>query len=266
MARGFLGVSVLAMSGVAACSVLTNLDGLGFDAGSPDVSVGDGSPGDAPGDTTADAGADVATWTFTDDFNRADASVLGNGWIEKQPVFSIASGVVQTKSIGLDYRDEVAYRPPSENVTDVTASIEVNYGPNSGAWPQLHVRIQTSTVVLQSTLDDYLLFPASGGTANMIIARNRGGANYFTLTTFPLSSQLTSGQTYRFTLSAMGGSPVNLLGRVEQFTGNGWVSIGTSQIQDGDVNQIVTAGSVGFSEGDDYVGNYTYDNFMATGK
>ncbi len=251
-----------------ACALLTNLNDLGAtDAAAPDVGTTTDAAADVSADVTSAPDAGDAGWSFLDDFNRADAGTLGNNWVTKQPAFTLASNAaMRVNATSYDYRDLMVYRPASEDVADVQASFELHYGSAAQGWPQIHVRIQSATAGLSNTLDDYLLFPQSGGTTSMIIARNNGTANYTTLATFSLGSPLDTTHTFRFTLAAKGTSPVVLTGSVERLDGSSWTLLGTSTVQDSDASRIATPGSFGFSGGSsDTTGQYSYDNFTAHG-
>ncbi len=253
--------ALLLASGCVLFPALDYQSSTPVDGGAGDVFVAEAGDVSVP-----DAGADAGHWTFMDDFNRANAPALGNGWVEKQPVFWIVNNQAAVVTAGSDYRDSIAYRPPMENVTDVTASVELRYGTSAGGYPQLHVRVQTASVVSTGVLDDYLLFPASGGTTDMVIARNRGNATFTMLTSYKLTTPLDTAHMYRLTLSAIGVSPVALTATVERLDVSTWTSLGTATVQDSDPERVTGPGSVGFSAGSEPKGQFVYDNFKVTGR
>ena len=129
----------------------------------------------------------------------------------------------------------------------MVTSVEVHYGPSVQGYPQLHARIQASTVDVPNTLDDYLFFP-QGNSTTMIVARNNGTSSYTQLGAITLGAALDTLHTYRFTLSVQGSSPVNLSGMVGA--------------ADTSAEQITSSGAAGFSGGSgDLTHQFTYDNF-----
>ena len=260
-------LALIVASSCAACSLISDLSDLGGSADSA-AEVGIDVATDV---TITDAGEAGNAYAFSDDFNRADSGAIGNGWIAKSPGFALASDrALRVNQSSSDFRDLVVYRPPAEAYLDIQASMEVvlsGIDGGGGAWEQLHVRIQPSTITIPGTLDAYIMFAQGGGTTAMTIARQRLQTAYVVLGTFQLTNALVAGATYRFTLHTTGAGPVTLYGAVERFDSPTWTMLGSTTIQDLDTAQaIVTPGVVGFSASSvDPTGAYSYDNFVASG-
>ncbi|MEO8875645.1 MAG: hypothetical protein ABI461_08670, partial [Polyangiaceae bacterium] len=124
---------------VPACSLFVSLDDLSgapgsdasFDAGTDTQVEGSPSAESGSGDASAtDAGSDSGSTTFTDDFNRDDNELIGNGWIEKAPAaYSLKGNAVvrSTPEAGVDFADNLVYRPAAQDVRDVALSVEFAY-------------------------------------------------------------------------------------------------------------------------------------------
>ena len=269
----FAGVIAIgAALGFAGCSLFVSLDELsdgGVDASVADApgtdALGDASTG-SDGSTVVDA-SDAAPAPFLDDFNRPDAVLLGNGWIEKtSSVFSIDTDSVLRAPIvdgGPNYPDYVAYRPIGEDIADSEISVELVFSSSVSGYPQIHSRIQQNTVSAVGNLDSYLFY-IPDDPSRAILSRTRGLENLSDLTTATLSESLTVGERYRLTLRVSGSNPVSLLGRVEHFTASTWQTIGQTTFLDSDPTRLDDAGSVGFSASTADSDLYRYDNFMRT--
>ena len=197
---------------------------------------------------------------FVDDFNRTDGTTIGNGWVEKNTAaFALAGGQVIKQAVATGYRDNLVYRPATEDVLDVEASLEFTLLSNPPGYPQVLVRVQSATAATPNLLDGYMIYlPDSGTTA--VVGRQNGSAFVTTLAQFNLTSAINTADRYRMRLRATGTNPVNLDAFVERFVANGvWETIGQAQAADGSAARIATAGSVGFSG---FIENsYRYDNF-----
>jgi len=159
-----------------------------------------------------------------------------------------------------EYRNNLVYRPASENRLDVVASVGFEITATPIGYPALMVRLQTDTVATTGNFTGYLFYIDSN--ANTAILNRHGQGDYGTgLATLTLNPALVVGDTYRLRLSAMGTAPVQLDAFVERFNGTGWDVIGQANFSDDDSASIITAGSVGF--GGDADTNYVYDNFSA---
>ena len=234
------------------------------DGGGDAANIGDAS--DAATDTSnpSDAFMDVASKTWIDDFNRPDSVPIGNGWIMKQPAaFRLVNSRAENRNVNTSYRDNVVYRPATEDVLDVTVSLEFRVTQPPG-YPQVMARIQQSTVSTPNGLDCYLFFIANAPNSAMI-ARQRGTAYLTTLATIPLSPPVDTSHDYRLRMTVTGTGSVNITGEVEVYDTDKkmWMMIGNQPITDTSVERIDTAGSVGFStsNGEQL---YSYDNFTRT--
>lgn len=200
---------------------------------------------------------------FVDNFARADAADIGNGWIEKAPTaFSIAGGeAAKVSAGGNDYRNNIVYRPAAENQLDVEASIEARFLTSDIGYPNVAVRVQSSTVASANMLDAYLLYLNNSGT-QALLARQRGGAYDTQLATFGVSPAINTTDRYRLRLRAVGTNPVVLNAFVERLVGSSWVTSGQATFNDVANDRIATAGSVGF--GGYIETSYRFDNFTRT--
>lgn len=80
---------------------------------------------------------------FTDDFNRADSTVVGNDWVERIDAKWDILGNKLRYSGGGDYRDTQCLRPVSENFADGTISVEFTRSSTDQS-PQVHGRFTTN--------------------------------------------------------------------------------------------------------------------------
>jgi hypothetical protein len=200
--------------------------------------------------------------SFTDEFTRADSDTLGNGWIEKtSSAFFLLSGEAAKQSVFTSYRDNVVYRPASENVLNVEAAVQLRLTSAAPGYPQLFTRVQTATVGGADTLDAYMLYiPAN--TTQAILGRQRGASFVTALGSIDLAAPLNTTNTYRMRLSATGTTTVQLQAYIERLNGSSWEIIGQTSATDSSAQRISTAGSVGFGG---YIENaYTYDRFTRT--
>lgn len=206
--------------------------------------------------------ATLANANLTDNFARADSAAIGNGWIEKTPAaFSIQGGAVAKVAAGNGYLDNLVYRPSSEDVLDVEASVEMRLLSGSPGYPNVHVRIQSSTIAVPSWLNSYILY-IDGSTAGAVLGRQTGSGFVTTLADVPIAPAMNTTDTYRLRLRATGTSPVQLSAFVERLSGTAWQVIGQATVNDSAPDRIMTAGSVGFSG---YLETaYRFDNFVRT--
>jgi hypothetical protein len=207
--------------------------------------------------------------TFVDTFDRSDTvfGLGGNGWSEKtSPTFKITSQHVQRIDFTRDYRDSLAYLP--DDVLDVDVSMEMTVGHAPPGYPQIHARVQRSTLATANTLDGYLLYVdglAGDGLMTAMVTRQHGATLPPPLATFTLSPELAVGQSYRLRLIVRGTAPVQLDAFVEHRAAETWTTIGTISTIDTDATAVVTAGAVGFDVGQpEAAGYYTYDTFTYT--
>jgi hypothetical protein len=272
MARGVLTVGMacaLLVAGAAAtaCNSLSGVDGLSTDTSAdsqmepprndapassassghdhdPDATgTPSGNPPAADDDagTVADAASEAGMTlpTFTDDFNRADSMLVGNGWVEKSPgKFPIVSGAVQQNQNGI-YRNLFVSRPASENVHDVLVQATVTYA-NEMADPGIFARIQAQSAQ-QDQFVAYSMYP--DGAADFYISRDDGNDNGADIGYVAIAPPLNPGTQYRMSLQVSGANPVHLVASITQLDGTVVVSLSTS---DSSAKQITAAGSVGF--------------------
>src|SRR5215467_12267655 len=202
-----------AIAGVAcwawSCALTYPFDELtnGDASTASDGAAGDDDAADGFVDTTvetstgADGSLDVAGdagLAFFDDFNRPDSAVIGNGWIMKNPNEFVLSGgeVVVQGGSGSAYQNNVFYRPAGEDILDVEASVELrDLKGNPPGFPQVFVRVKSSTVGFANTLDAYMLFIANT-TNNATLARQHGTNIYTTLTGISLTLGIDSTHTF----------------------------------------------------------------------
>lgn len=266
---------LLAVAAVPACTLISGVGDLEVD---DDVGVRapvrpDGSDAalDAASDAVvpqpdADAGAtdagsdaDAAPIGFLDDFTRADADALGNGWTEKTPgAFLLSGGAVVKVATTTSYRDNMVFRPQTDDTRDVEISIELRTA-SPIEFPQVFVRAQRLTVGAPGTYDGYLLYVPNDAT-KMILGRQRGNAFVVTLAEFTVSPAFDPLATHRIRLSARGTSPVLLDAYAERRAPNGsWEISGEVHFQDADALRIEAAGTFGFAANEQ--ATPVYDNF-----
>jgi hypothetical protein len=195
---------------------------------------------------------------LTDNFDRADNAAVGNGWIEKNAAaFTIAGNRASKQTVGTGYRDNLVYRPASEDVLNVEAAVEAQFTGAPG-YAQIAVRVQSATVATADAFDGYLLYINNSNT-QAILGRQNGTAFVTTLATLDLTTTLNTTDRFRLRLAARGTNPVQLDAFVERLNGVIWQEIGQASVNDAAANRIATAGSVAFSG---YTENtYVFDNF-----
>ncbi len=272
-------VALLGAIGLVGCTALTSLNDLtrvsdDSDAGGVDASSfdaqGEAAIVDASMDSSADADATVAdaSVVFIDDFNRANGP-LGNGWIEKTPAsFAILGGVAQRQAdTTVNYTDAICYRPASEDVLDVEASVEVYESQTNSSphYPQIYVRVQSNSISTPGMADGYGLY-INDDPAVAILGRQGGSAFVVSLATLNLAPAIDQSARFRLRLSATGTTSVQLEAYVETLTdGGAWQVLGHASYADTSPMRIAAPGSVGFSGGSpEALGEYVYDNFTRT--
>ena len=234
-------------------------------AGSVSVTVFSPAPGGGVSTAqtfTVESGGPVGGFDFLDDFDRPDSPALGNGWLEKNPgAFDLSGGVVRKLAVTAGYRDNVVYRPASEDILDVEASIEFGLLSASPGYPQLFTRVQQATAGVPYTLDGYILY-VDDDLTEAVVGRQIG-LNFLTsLAVMTISPALNTTDTYRMRLRTTGTSPVQVDSYIERWNGGAWQTVAQASVQDTSAQRIVTPGSVGFGG---YVeSTYNYDNFTRT--
>ena len=207
--------------------------------------------------------SNIAFGQFSDDFNRSDSEVIGNGWIEKNPnAFSlIGNAVVSNPAALVNERDNIVYRPSSEDLLDVEASVEFRLMGSSPGYPQVHVRVQSDTVAQMGNLEDYELWVVNNNS-QASLGRQPYPYAEGSLAIFSINPPLNTVDRFRLRLRAIGTDPVELEAFVERFDGTNWQVIGQAVVTDASDDRISSAGSVGFGG---YNGtNCQYDNFAYT--
>jgi len=218
------------------------------------------APGDAPSDAPRDASGDAPGGDFVDLFSRADGPSIGNGWIEKNaPTYSLAGGEVVRIETAESYRDNMVYRPASEDVRDVEISLRVRFTAIPPGYAQIFVRGAAATIAATDAYDGYLLYVVGSRADQAVLGRQRGSVFVATLSSFPLSPPLDASSTYRMTLRASGAQPVALQAKIERRENGAWATIGETAVEDGDATRLEAAGTVGFAGNE--AATYVYDEF-----
>ncbi|MHA1290099.1 MAG: Ig-like domain-containing protein, partial [Candidatus Thorarchaeota archaeon] len=193
--------------------------------------------------------------------NRPDSEEIGNGWIEKNPPgFSLSGNAVITNPDSLFWQDKdnIVYRPATEELLNVEASVEVRFFEDYPGYPQVHVRVQSDTVEIYGKLDSYLIF-VDGKNNEAILGRDPYPYGVGKLATITIDPPLNTTDTFRLRLAAVGTDPVQLSAFVERFEGGDWQVIGQAMVNDDSPDRIDSAGSCGFGG---WIGdNFQYDNY-----
>lgn len=222
------------------------------------VSAHDDAAIDGPVDAVP---VDAAPLPFVDDFARADGAAIGNAWIEKTPsTWSLDTGRVVRADSAVSYRDNLVYRPATEDTRDVEIAITGRFTTATTGSPQIFVRLQSAGAATANEYDGYLLYvsgPSNGVTVNL--GRQRGSVFVVTLASTTLSPPLDTTTDFRLSVSAVGTNPVMLRAQIDRLVGVTWTKVGEIVTTDADPLRIESAGSVGFSG--DSVGTVTYDQF-----
>jgi hypothetical protein len=203
--------------------------------------------------------APVLAVNYFDSFDRPDNAVLGDGWIEKSPgAFSILNAAAGKNQISTGYRDNIVYRPTSEDLLDAEASLEIRLLNNAIGYPQVFVRVQADSVATANTLDGYILY-MDNSLDRAVLGRQRGSAFVTPLATVFLTAPMNTTDVYRLRLRAEGANPVALDAWVERQNGTAWDILGQASVVDAAANRVATPGAVGFGG---YVeSTYAFDNF-----
>ena len=223
------------------------------DADTPDIV-------DAP---ILDAPPDAPASGFVDTFDRPDADALGNGWIEKRaPVFRITAGEVTRIATVESYRDNMVYRPASEDVRDVEVSIRVRFSEIPPRFAQIFVRADSSTIEAPDSYSGYLFYVDGTVDNQVVLGRQIGTPFVVTLQRVVLSEPINTTDRYRLVLRALGANPVLLHARLEKLVvGGAGVVLGEATLVDTDPLQLTAAGTVGFAG--DEIAAYAYDEFRS---
>jgi hypothetical protein len=232
---------------------------------------GDTSGTTGPGsrdDTSADSGTGSATTgepvsAFFDDFERADADAIGNGWWEKTPgAFELVAGEVARTGARTGYPDNLVLRPAAEIQRDVEITMVVRpiLGDPPGN-PQIHARVQEADHDVADSVTGYILF--IDNESQLIITRQEA-AVFATTFGQPVVPLLVAGAEYRLRLVISGEDPVQLDGYLEvPGPGGTWVLHTEVHVTDSDPTRITMPGYLGFSAHTELM-HFTYDDFAWT--
>jgi hypothetical protein len=200
---------------------------------------------------------------FVDDFDRPDADALGNGWIEKvSPTFRITGGeVTRIDTMDSSYRDNMVYRPASEDIRDVEISIRVRFSQTPPRFAQIFVRADSATIATPDSYRGYLFYVDGVVDNEVVLGRQIGTPFVVTLERIVLSEPINTTDRYRMVLRAVGADPVLLHARLEKFVPGGEVVLGETTLSDADPLQLTAPGTVGFAG--DELAAYVYDEFRS---
>lgn len=217
----------------------------GGDPSSSDT-VAPESSGD-PGSTSTTGDPPMS---FFDDFERADADALGNGWIERTSgSFQLLGGqVVLGTTNGLTFEENVCHRPIEESLLDVEATIEITFFSDDYAgFPQLHLRSQAEDD--ENLVTAYVIYidtTEPGVPPALDIVRIVDGAfgdlSQTELVPFP-------GADFRYRLRArsVGTDPVVTEAWLEREIDGAWEVLNETSLVDANELRIVEPGVVAFS-------------------
>lgn len=215
--------------------------------------------------TTQDSSTQDSSTSFVDGFDVPDSVGLANGWLVKRPnVFGVSNHQAVRLDYAVDYRDNVVWRPATEDLLDSEVSIEFTPGHLPPGYPQVFARVQEATISTANTIDGYIFY-VDGDTTHAKITRQAGQVLPPALTTFTFGPALQLATTYRLRLRVTGTAPVQLEGFVEQKSGTTFTILGQATATDSGAGAFTTAGAAAFSAGQpEASGYYTYDNFTRT--
>lgn len=218
---------------------------------------------------------------FVDNFNRANSATIGNGWTEKNPsAFAITNNeVTSVDTTPIDFHDNIVYRTSSsEDLLNVEVTEEFRRINGTVRFPQLHARVQRSTLGFEDTLESYILYfednlPSPGALAIAVQPAITNQPECI-MTTIALPQALDQTSRYRLRFRVQGSYPVQLTGFIERYDGNAWqvMNSGTMTHDNNTPRNsdpycpyatvpapITTAGTVGFAKYFQVTDNF--DNF-----
>jgi hypothetical protein len=207
------------------------------------------------------------TGDFLDEFDRPDAAVLGNGWIEKTAgAFMVVDEHVELEMVdGQDFRNNLFYRPLSESLLEVEASVVVDFVADEPfGFPQLHLRVQADDVDVQGSLTSYAVFVDTDDplvprlTVNRIAGPGFGPAQSIAIEPPPVDAE-----TYRLRGRVTGTDPVLVEGWFEVSTDAGWDVRAETSLLDTAADRIVEAGTLG-AGGHVELHHFALDDFAYT--
>lgn len=253
-------------------------------SGSGAITVVNAAPGGGTSEPLTVLVIPAGAAAFFDTFNRADGAAVGNGWTEKTPAaFSITNGRVSGQQTTEAYHDTIVYRPAAEDRRDVEVGLEFVRALNGfqTGIPQVHARVQRSTVTQSGTIHSYIFFIEefeSPARAMIAVQPPLAGNDECYLREIALPEALQAGQRYRLRFRVTGTAPVMLTGIVERYESGRWVGFASGFVnhvagmpRDPDLNcgqpqvpdPILDAGTFGFAKWqwrtDDYDSYYWID-------
>jgi hypothetical protein len=210
-----------------------------------DTSEGSGTAGGSDSSTGAEPGL------FFDPFDRPNDPVLGNGWIEKSAAaFRILDQQIEYDwAPAIDLRDALFYRPPSESMLDVEASVVVDFTSDFPyGFPQLHLRVQAVDVQTALYLNSYAVVVDTDDPFDPVLTVKRisgygDGIEAWT----PIEPDPIDAETYRLRGRVTGTDPVVVDGFFEVETVDGWEIRATATLFDSGFDRLVVPGPVGAS-------------------
>lgn len=246
MSVGRCALASAIAASLAACALFT--DTSGFSNGSAVATGADGG-GDAAttsADAADDAAADAPSGpSFHDDFARGDGPDVGNGWTEKNPdAYSLVSGAVRKEVTSVEYRDNLVFRPESEDRADVEVAATFTLGEES-AYPQVFARAMRSTIAEANMYDAYIFFLS--GPAAATLARQRGAETEVVLATISLLGPVNADSRVRLTLRTTGTTPVTIEAFVDEVRSAATSRLGEAKTTDATADRLDAAGATGFA-------------------
>jgi len=205
-----------------------------------------------------DASADAGDGGFFDDFARAEGDDIGSGWTEKSPDSFVLTAGTARKSVSAvkDYRDNLVYRPATEDRRDVEVAIEFTSG-GAGS-PQLFVRADRTTITTTDAYLGYVVYVATPGL--LVLLRQVGSAFGTVMSSASISPPVEPSKRHRLRVSARGSIRVILDTVVERFDGGTWQTASTLHHEDDRPERFADAGALGFAASISTAGP-VYDNF-----
>lgn len=170
---------------------------------------------------------------YFDNFNRPDNPDIGNNWTEKVPsVFSLIDGEVsgvETPSQGFNHL--ITYRPPTEDAQNVEVGMEFTRTPGADSWyPQVHARVQRSTVQYSSSLSSYAFFYDSFFNPGRVHITPIDNYYECYLASWDITEPFVEGDRYRLRLRVTGTNPVQLTGYMEHLDVDFWEVIASGTV------------------------------------
>jgi hypothetical protein len=216
-----------------------------------DGTAATGPSTDGEGSTAAETTTGGNAGAFYDAFDRPDAAAIGNGWIEKTPAaFLLADQQVSLETAnGLDFRDNLVYRPLAESMLDVEVSMVLNfYTDEPFGYPQLHMRVQPGDVAEGGSLTSYAVFVDSAEPLAPQLTVNRiDGPGFGPAESVPIVPPPVDNAMYRLRGRVTGTDPVVIEGWFEVWIAPAWEVVTTATFDDASAGRLTEPGTVGMS-------------------